>query len=224
MLVSEFLQQTNDALRATDDDVPTIGTDEANYWIRTALRIRRNLFRDTSKQWSSTYQVVNLGTIAAGNEPNFGLEVEFLHPASTAYVIKAGQRTDIDIVEPQNTDHQRQAVFIAGADPQTLFFTKPILAADQIVGGTLFLPGYIMPDPFANANDTVVVDDPDWLLMATAAAIAAADLTYEDRAADLNSAANALYRVMTANNRRGTSGNPRISRYNMPQITSPDRR
>lgn len=225
MQVSDFIQEVNDALRGVDDDAPSSGTDEFNYWLRIANRLRRNLYRDASKQWAATFEVLELGAVSATTEATFDLDDEVISPASTCYVLTSeGHRHDFEIIKPQEVNYSKQQVYIAGRDPQTLYFTKEITSDDQIVGGTLYLPGYVMPEDFTNENETIIIDDPDWLITATAAKIAFNDLTYEDKYPDLNSEANSLYNQMVKNNRRGTYGNPRKSPYDVPKLKSADRR
>lgn len=211
---TDFLQATNDVLRGTDDDPPVIGTDEASYWLRTANRIRRNLYRNASLQLVGSYQVLELGTVSASAAPSFDLDDNFIAPAESCYVIdSSGSRHDFKVIKPQQREPQTQSVFIAGQDPQTLFFSSAITSTQNYIGGKLFLPAYVMPDDMSTASGsaTVVVDDPDWLVIATAAKLAFGDITYEDKVADLNAEANALYNVMIKNNRRGSYGNTRTT-------------
>jgi hypothetical protein len=221
MTTTTFLQLVNDAYRGTDDVAPIIGTDDANYWLRTASRIKRNLYSTAGLQWNSTYQVLNLGTISVNAAPAFDLDDTFIGPAESCYVIDLqGSRHDFPIIVAQEQDYGKQAVFIAGQDPEQLFFTQAITAADGYIGGTLYLPAYVMPDDIntTSGTATVVVDDPDWLVVATAAKLAFNDITYEAKAADLNNEANALYRQMVQTNRRGTTTNPRRSRTQVVKI------
>lgn len=221
MTTQDFLTQVNDNWRGTDDVAPTIGTDDANYWLRVANHIRRTVYNDTSKQWVSTYQVLPLGTISVSGAPSFPLPAGFLDAAESCYALDvSGARSDFPIIKPQEQDSTTQAVFVAGANPQTLYFTKAITAQEGYVGDTLYLPAYVMPTDIVGTTgtETVVVDDPDWLAMATAAELAFNDITYESKAVDLNAKANALYKAMLSTNRRGTSTNPRKSRYNVARI------
>lgn len=185
-------------------------------------RIRRNMYGSTSLQWVSTYQVLDLGAISVSANPSFSLDDGFLGAAEGCYVIDtSGSRHDFPIVQAQEQNtYDTQSVFIAGIDPKTLFFTTAITTSDGYVGGELFLPAYILPDDIvaATGNETIVVDDPDWLVVATAAKLAFNDVTYEDKAPDLNNEANALYKQMVDANRRGTSTNPRRSKTQVTRI------
>ena len=72
------------------------------------------------------------------------------------------------------------------------------------------IPGFYRPANITAAADLLPFDDFNWGIVATAAELAFADIVYEDKAADLNGKANALYRAMSNNNRSGTYGNTRI--------------
>ncbi len=206
------------SLRGTDDDTPAAGTDEANYWLRVANRLRRNLYRDLSKQNRAAYQILELGTVSASETPSFDLDDNFLGASDDCYIIdKASSRHDFTIIQPQEKSYLKQQVYIAGVNPQTLYFSQPITTSSTYIGGTLYLPAYVLPDDLTS-NSTIDVDDPDWLVTATAAKIAFNDVTYESKAADLNAEANSLYKVMLANNRRGTYGNPRRSPTSVTRI------
>jgi len=221
MTTTDFIALVNDAFRGTDDVPPVLGTSDWLYWLRTASRIKRNLYKDATKQFVSTYQVLDLGTITTSAALSFDLDDTFLGPAEDCYVIRTdGTRQDFPILQPQEQEYGKQSVFIAGQDPKTLYFSKAITTADGYVGAALYLPAYAMPDDINLTSGTasVIVDDPDWLVVATAAKLAFNDITYESKAVDLNAEANALYKTMIDNNRRGTSTNPRKSRTQVVRI------
>lgn len=52
----DAIRRINYALRATDDDPPTSGDDEWNYWVDTLNRKKDELYEDLSKQWSDSYK------------------------------------------------------------------------------------------------------------------------------------------------------------------------
>lgn len=221
MTTTEFVTYVNDALRGVDDVVPVVGSDEWSYWIRTLNRKKNELFSDPTKTFSESYAVANLGTIAAAASPSYSLVLTWLAPANEAYVINAeGHRTDLTIIKPEEQDPRNQQVFIAGQNPEVLYFTKEIEADDPLVGGTLYLPGYFIPaDVVTNSTTaTVPLPDPFWGVMAVAAEIAFGDVTYEDKSTDLNSKANALYNQMVKKSRRSTYNNPRKTPTNVPRI------
>jgi hypothetical protein len=67
MTTSEFLTAVNYALRGTDDDTPTIASDESNYWIAELNRVKDGLYRNAGVLWDETYLVTppnESGTVA----------------------------------------------------------------------------------------------------------------------------------------------------------------
>jgi hypothetical protein len=219
MTGAEFIQAVNDTLRSIDDDPPTQGTDEYALWMRMGSRLNRTRARDLTKQWRSDYQLLRVGTVSVAAAPSYDLDDTFLGAAADVYVVGTNTvRTDFDLVQPQEQNRFVQQAFIAGNDPQTLYFTKPITATDSYVGGALYLPAYVLPDDITNNTSVIVCDDPDWLVVATAAKIAFGDITYEDKVSDLNGEANALYNQMVKNNRRGVAGSPRVSATSVTRI------
>ena len=210
MILSEAISKINYALRGIDDDAPVEGSDEYSYWVSVLNRKKDELYEDVTKRWSNVFEARSLGTISATDEPTFDLDDDFLAPSNRAYVLlSSGSRSYFPIVKPEEAVEVGRYFYIAGQDPQTLYFSREILSDDQIVGGELFLPAYFMPDDFTNAGQTLLVPDANWLVMATAAEIAYNDIIYEDRAEGLNAKANNLYQQMIAKNRRGTWDNPR---------------
>jgi hypothetical protein len=177
------------------------------------------LYADPTKQWNNTYQEIELGAVTADAAPVYALDDSFLVPANVAYVIDVnGKRVEYVIIKAQEKDVNKQQVFTAGQDPQNLYFTREIKETENIVGGTLFLPGYVMPDLPTDENSLVPAPDANWAVYATASGIAENDITYEDKAANLNAKANNLYRLMAIRSTRGTYGNSRKSKYNVPKI------
>lgn len=281
----DAINRINYALRATDDDPPTFGDDEWNYWVDTLNRKKDELYEDLSKQWSDSYKpsspnepgvVSTAGTTTltgngtyftdykAGDEilvdgetsriidtitsdtsltvtvafsntasgKNFTRSIiidssvegyhvhrSLLSPSDKVYVQTPTQKIFLDLIKPQENDYVNQAVHLSGGNPQLLTFTQDILSDDQMVGGTLVIPGYYMPDDVSAQTDLIPAPDPNWLVMATASEIAFTDIVYEDRAETLNNRANSLWRQMVTKNMRGTYNNPRKVSYNVKRIT-----
>lgn len=219
MTLAQAITRISYALRGLDDDAPVSGSDEYAYWLDTLNRKKDELYQDVTKRWSITYEVRSLGTITANAAPSFELDDDFLAASDSAYIITTDdQRVDVFFSKPEERDTRIRQVFIAGGDPEVLYFTSPIVAGDSIIGGTLYLPAYWMPADLAAAGDTLPFPDPNWGVMATAAEIAFNDIIYEDKASDLNEKANALMRTMAQKNRRGTYGNSRITPTSVKRI------
>jgi len=212
--VSEALSKINYELRGTDDDAPDFGDEDATYWLSILNKKKNELFQDVSKNWQESFDIKNVGTIAVSATPSFTLEASFLAPAGTdegsdLYVVNDSQVTDIELVRAHERSLKRRQAYIAGIHPlKKLYLSKPVVTGEQIVGGTLYLPGYWMPADLDAADDVLPFPDPYWAVVAVAAFVASNDIVYEDKAADLNASANNLYRLMVAKSQRGTTRNP----------------
>lgn len=221
MILSEAIPLINYALRGIDDDAPVEGTDEYSYWVSTLNRKKNELYQDVTKRWAITYEKRSFGTIAASEDPSFDLDEDFLAPSNEVYVLKDGSRTRFRLVKPEEVPENIRVAYIAGDDPQVLYISKEITSDESFVGGTLYVPGYYLPDDFTSPSDTLLVPDPYWLVMATAAEVAYNDIIYEDKAEGLNNKANNLYAMMVAKNRRGTFDNPRTVTTRLNRIRGP---
>lgn len=157
-------------------------------------------------------------TIIASGVQSYNLHRNFLAPSDRAGVTTTTQTLKYDYGKPQERDRFKNEVFIHGSNPQVIRFQDTIDASSQSVGGTLIVPGYFVPNDYENATDTIVVDDPYWLVYAVASELAFNDLTYESKTIDLNTKANNLYNQMAITNRRGTSNYPRLARTNVNRI------
>lgn len=229
MTLATFLVRTSYALRGTDEDAPTFGQDEANYWLDTLNRKKDELYEDVTKNWRNTYEVRSLGAITASATPSYNLPADFLALSGDenssngvgggVYVIKTnGSRVDIDVINAEERSPNVRSAFIAGFNPQKLYITNPITSAEDIVGGTLYAPGYYMPADVVLQADVLPFLDPNWAVMAVAAEVAFNDITYEDKSVDLNSKANSLFEQMVKKNRGQLHNSPRRIKTNVKRI------
>lgn len=219
MTVSTLIQRINYALRGTDDDAPTEGTEEADYWLSVVNQKKDEWARDPNESWRSLFEVRDAAdpTVTAGVQI-YDLDDDFIRPADSVYVMVGSDRHDFNLVSPELRDETPLAVYIVQTNPQTLVFNDSISATDSIVGGTIYVPGYFLPADMTEFTDDVPVDDPNWLSMACASEIAFNDVSYEDKAADINAKANALYTQMKTTNKRGTPTNLRKVPTNVTRI------
>lgn len=224
MIVSEAMDEINDSLRGLDDVTPTEGSDEWNYWLRIMVRKISELYR-ANLDLSDIYEVRDVGQIIASAAPEFDLDDEFISASDSVYCVDSdGKRTDFTLIQPKEKDPLKRNVFIAGKNPKRLYFTNAIVTGEQIIGATLYVPGYYLPEALSDASDDIPVSDPYWLTTATAAEIAFNDLVYEDKALDLNAKANALYTQIVSLNRGNTYGNTRKVPTRVTRISDTRRR
>ena len=223
MLVSEFLEYTNDALRGTDEDAPTLGTSEASLWLRTLNRKKNELYRNAKVLFDETWEVKSLGAISASATPTYNTNATLIAPSDHVYAIDSNSNTVYyDLVKPRERPKTSRAFYLAGMNPQVLSCTNEITATEDIVGGTLHLPGYYMPADIDTATEdgTTVIPfaDPYYAVMAVASEIAFNDITFEDKSADLAGKAQFLYMQMVRNNRRNTYGKARPIATNVKRM------
>lgn len=209
MLVSEAIVGINYALRGTEDDAPLEGTEEYTYWLHLLNKKKNEFYRDVKRKWSSAFDIQSIGAITESTSLEFDLPLNLLSPSDSVYVITTnGSKVDLDLVSPEDRDYNSRQVYIKGINPQVLVFNNEVKANENIIGGTLYLPGWYLPADLVAETDKLPFRDPEWAVMAVASEVAFADIVYEDKAPELNSKANNLYRSMAHAENNGTHTKP----------------
>lgn len=157
-------------------------------------------------------------TIIASGVQEYSIHRSFMVPSDKVLVSTSTQ--DVPFVTGTVQDRDSADVYFYGRSPKTLAFYQDIAATSQIVGGTLKVAGYYVPDDMVLSTDLVTVDDPNWLVYATAAELARNDPARDDQYASLNGMANERYRMMIAANRDLGFLQAGGMKNNMPQINS----
>lgn len=140
----------------------------------------------------------------------YSLHRRFIAPANQAQILKTDSTyTYIDFASAREQNTTTRKVSVAGINPKVLTFSTAITSTEDIVGGTLSVPGFYMPTDLTDEDEELPLPDPYWGVLAVAAEVATNDITYEDKAEGLQVKANDLYMKMVRNNRRGTYGNPK---------------
>lgn len=224
MTVAEALVDINYVLRGIDDDSPTFGTEEASQWLAAINRIKRRLFRNSKVLFDETWSVKSLGTITASATPSYNCDATLIAASDQVYAVDTNSKKIwYDMTTARRRPRTGRQFYLAGMNPKVLYCTNEIKSTEDIVTGTLHLPGYYMPADVTTAGATIPFPDPDWAVMAVAAEIAFNDITYEDKVADLNAKANELYMQMVRNNRRNTYNTPKVIPTNVNRIKSTER-
>jgi hypothetical protein len=221
MTLTEFLSAVSYSLRGIDDDAPAVGSEEGNFWVATLNRKKNELYNNARVLFDETWEARPLGTVTAGATPEFDADSALIAPSDEVYIVDSNSnKVYYDIVRPRQRSTTERQFYLAGVNPKILYCSNEITATEDIVGGTLYLPGYYMPDDISGASEELPLPDPYWGVAAVAAEIAGTDITYEDREANLTTKANALYMQMVRNNRRGTYGNPKKSPTSVYRVKS----
>lgn len=154
--------------------------------------------------WVSLYSIVSIGTVSA--TASFDLDdtirklsnqegdfVRINHTDGTSY-------TDYTVVAPNKLKLYDTTARVCARIGVQLVFNKAFVSTDPQFGGTINVPGYLFPDHLVADSDEVPVDDPNWLVMATAAEWARNDLTLAQNYPLILAKANELMASMkTAN-------------------------
>ncbi len=163
-------------------------------------------------------------SIVAVGQQTYNMHRSFVNPSDSICVLRTDNNKDYyDLIKAQERPKTpgtigKQMGYLTGneADPPiTLTLVADIVSASQTVGGTLTVPGFYRPADIDKTDDNAIipVDNPQWLVMATAAEVAFNDITYEDKFADLQGKANEEYRKKLRKNNRATYGNVRQTPY-----------
>lgn len=175
-------------------------------------------FSNTASDLTFTHKSI----IATGVQ-SYSLHRSFNNPSDQVVILKAnGQYRYVDYIQPGARNSTSRMAYISGENPKVITFNTAITSTEDIIGGELQMPGFYVPNDMVLASDLLPFPDPNWGVMASAAEIAFNDVIYEDKAADINRKANALYQAMAATNRKGQYARPRTIPYNMRnRITDP---
>lgn len=122
--------------------------------------------------WNSLYDPgVNCGTISATDSFDLDDSIRVISREDGDFVqiVKTdGNISNYQTVEAQDLKNYPNGNYCAKVG-QTLRFNNAFTADSPEYGGMLKVPAYLYADHLAKANDTVPVDDPNWLVAATCA-------------------------------------------------------
>jgi len=151
-------------------------------------------FANTASAKSFTRQIIMTSA------KTYSLNRKLYTPSDQVKITTSINSTDFSITSPNS--RSTSDTYISGRNPKVITFYNDINT--QLIGGVLTIPGYYLPDDMVLETDEVPVDDPNWLVYATAAELCRNDPAKEDQFANLIGMANELYRKMvSANNDNG---------------------
>jgi len=189
--------------------------------VRTIATIPSDTSLTVTEAFSNTASAktfTHTSIIATGVQ-EYSLHRSFILPSDQILITTTGDSDRyVDFLHPQERNTISQTVFIYDDQPKLLGFSAEIASTEDIVGGTLSVPGYYLPADMTATTDVLPFPNPNWGTMATAAEIAFNDIIYEDKADGINAKANALYAQMAQANRSGTWNNPRKVPINVNRI------
>lgn len=197
---------------------PTWGSDKATVAMAIANRKIREWATDPRNKWNSLFEILQVDTIDVAQQ-TYDLPSTFWQPSDYAKVVKTDDSyLEYPIVKAQQRNAiSGQVAYIHGQNPKKITFAQEIDAG--LDGGELYVAGYSLPSSINSSTDVVPVDDPNWLVYATASELARNDPSKEDNYPTLAGMANDLYiRMSNANNDVGFM-QPNTVVNGMPQIS-----
>lgn len=149
--------------------------------------------------WTSLYDPgVDCGTITATDTFDLDDSIRVISndPADRVQIVKTdGKIVSYETVAPDELKYYPSGNFCAKVGT-TLVFNNAFTSDSPEYGGTLKVPAFLYADHLVKANDTVPVDDPNWLVQITAADWSMSDLTLAQNTPQLVAQANDLMTSM----------------------------
>jgi hypothetical protein len=195
-------------LRATGE-VSTLAVGDDDY---TKLTQIANFYTDTwatepGVDWRSLYSTISVsGTVTATDtfalpstirkiSQQDGDFVRIIHTVTTQY-------TDYQLVAPERLKDYTSGNYCA-QEGSNLVFNAAFTTSSPEYGGTIKVPCYTFPTKFPDSplgTETVVVDNPNWLVVICAAEYSRTDITRQNLYPGLISEANDLMLAMKSAN------------------------
>jgi|GEM_PF-758112 len=203
----ELAECVNQAFRAATGKLPTFGVGSKK-WNNLVASINFYIgqwAREPGVDWNSLYDpAYSLGNITATATFDLGDEVRKLsqQEGDAIRITRTGstQYTDFDVVSSDRLKEYASGNYVAQIG-KTIRFNKAFTSANPLFGGAITAPVYLYPETMTRSNDTIPVDDPNWLVLMVAADYVRNDITRKDLRADLVDEANAsMQRMKTDNN------------------------
>ncbi len=221
MTAAQLLNSIYEAYRGkVASRTPAWGSDKGNLAISIANRKQREWCTDPRNKWNSLFEIRALSPVLdVTTTPTYtyNLAADFYQPSDFVKIVKNDSSIVVyPIVKAQQRNVELQSLYIHGSNPKKITFSQ--IVDKGLEGATMYVPGYYLLADLANSTDPVLVDDPNWLVYATAAELARNDPAKEDNYPNLIGMANELYaRMSNANNDAGF-GQPNAVVNFMPNV------
>jgi hypothetical protein len=186
--------------------LPAQGSTKYNRLYALAKRLHRRWQVEPDVDWNSLYAIVGAGTVTETDTFDLDTDIHKIsqRPGDYVYISKNGANYLYKLVDASELGRYRYAVCVALIG-QTLKFSRPFTATDQVFGGTINVPAYVKLNEIESIDDDVLVDDPDWLAAAVAQYYVMPDSEMNYMLPDLQDQANELMTSMIQANYRDDS-------------------
>ena len=236
-----FIQQVQIAYKG-NSNWPSSGTPKFLMYLAIANRLQANFCQDADVLWNSLFEERTYGPIIA-TEQAYDLDEDVFFLSDSVYILRTDGNTDqFTVVHPNaRNDNSSQLVGMTGGDMGlplcyvtgtaanqgsnlVLNFSDPfqtnvngVTQNSLDVGGTIQVGVYTLLPDLVNDSDTVLVDDPFWLVWMTASELARNDPAKQDQVPNLSGIANQAYEKMITQNQGNSFEQPNGPRYMLQQ-------
>ena len=237
-----FIQQVQIAYKG-NSNWPLPGTAKYLMYVAIAHRLQAEWAMDANVLWNSLFsEVTDTGTIQPTVQ-TYPLDSNVYYLSDSIYIVDTdGNNTEYRVVHPNarndnsgdnigytGGDLGQPLVYLTGSASYqgsnlTLNFVTPfqtttngIVTTSSDVGGAIEFGAYLLPNDLKNPNDSVLVDDPFWLVWQTASELARNDPSKQDQVPNLTGMANDAYTKMVTANQGNSYEQPNGPRYMFPQ-------
>ena len=218
MILSDLVSQAYLHYRGKLSNVPASGDEKYTRILTLANVYQRQWANDSNVDWPSRYEVRNVGSVALGVQ-EYDLDDDILNLSDYVELLDTlGNKKYIQVLKPETLSQYINGAYVSGSNPKQLTFLTPIDAA--LAGMTINLPIFTMPSDLVNPNDTVAVDNPNWLAYVVASELARNDYAKEEQYPNLIGIANDLYTNMVNDAQSNSFLQPNGVVNNMPQAPS----
>lgn len=193
MDVQTFIQQTN--LLATGKPVaPAVGSTKYNRILSLGNLYTNVWAKEPGVDWNSLRGIFNIGTVNTSSTYDLDPSIGKISNTEGDFVIidrLDGKQSRYTIVPITRLNRMRfgNADGLCARQGNSLVFSTTFTTTHPDFGGTIQVPGYILPDPLVGASDELQIDDPWWLCFICAAEVVRNDVSRQNQYPNLVSQA-----------------------------------
>lgn len=193
MILSDLVAEISVAYKGRDKQWAE-GTDKWDRAVTILNRKRREWARDADVSWRSLYSIETIGTFSTTQTYNLASDINKL--GDFVYLEDGNNWKQFSVISPLRRREYSQACYVTGINPQVLTFIDTISATDPWIGSDIKAGAYSIPADVTTGSSEVTIDNPEWLIYATAAELARNDPAKDDQFDNLLGMANDLYQKM----------------------------
>lgn len=154
--------------------------------------------------WSSLYDpAYSLGSVTATNTVDLDDEIRKISDerGDTIRILHTDgvQTTEYTTVPSDQLKYFPSGAYCAQVG-RTIVFNRTFTSDDAQFGGTILVPAYLFAEKLVGTTDDVPVDDPQWLVLVSAAEYVRNDIVKQNQYPNLVNEANSIMTKMRENN------------------------